>query len=66
GEMRPLWGDLHKLTMPVTILVGERDTKFHTLGRRMEELLPQATFTLVPGGHVLPLESPAAVAEAIV
>jgi len=65
GEMRPLWGRLGELTMPVAILVGERDVKFHAPGRRMAELLPHATMTVVPGGHVLPLENPAAVADAI-
>jgi 2-succinyl-6-hydroxy-2,4-cyclohexadiene-1-carboxylate synthase len=65
GEMRPLWGRLHELTMPVAILVGERDTKFHAPGRRMAELLPHATVTVLGGGHVLPLENPVAVAEAI-
>ncbi len=29
-----------ELEMPVTVLVGERDTKFHAPGRRMVELLP--------------------------
>jgi 2-succinyl-6-hydroxy-2,4-cyclohexadiene-1-carboxylate synthase len=65
GEMRPLWGRLHELTMPVAILVGERDTKFHAPGRRMADLLQHATVTVVSGGHVVPLENPAAVAEAI-
>jgi 2-succinyl-6-hydroxy-2,4-cyclohexadiene-1-carboxylate synthase len=63
--MRPLWERLDELTMPVEILVGKRDVKFHAPGRRMAELLPRATFTLVPCGHVLALESPAAVAVAI-
>jgi 2-succinyl-6-hydroxy-2,4-cyclohexadiene-1-carboxylate synthase len=65
GEMRPLWGRLGELTMPVSILAGERDTKFHAPGRRMAELLPDATVTVVSGGHVLPLENPAAVADAM-
>ncbi len=65
GEMQPLWGRMNALTMPVAIVVGDRDTTFHALGRRMAELLPHATLTIAPGGHVLPLENPAAVAEAI-
>src|SRR5258708_6321751 len=43
GEMQPLWERLGELTMPVTIVVGERDLKFHSPGRRMAELFPQAT-----------------------
>jgi 2-succinyl-6-hydroxy-2,4-cyclohexadiene-1-carboxylate synthase len=65
GEMQPLWGRLHELMMPVAILVGERDVKFRALGQRMAELLPHATFKLAPGGHVLALECPWAVADAI-
>jgi 2-succinyl-6-hydroxy-2,4-cyclohexadiene-1-carboxylate synthase len=65
GEMQPLWGRLDELTMPVAILVGGRDTKFHAPGRRMADLLPQAAVNVVSGGHVLPLENPTAVADAI-
>jgi 2-succinyl-6-hydroxy-2,4-cyclohexadiene-1-carboxylate synthase len=66
GAMTPLWDRLAELAMPVTVLVGERDTKFHAPGRRMTELLPDAELEIVPGGHRLPLESPGAVAGAIV
>jgi 2-succinyl-6-hydroxy-2,4-cyclohexadiene-1-carboxylate synthase len=65
GEMVPLWGRLAGLTMPVAIVVGERDPKFHEPARRMSEVLPHASLTTAPGGHVQPLENPAAVAAAI-
>jgi 2-succinyl-6-hydroxy-2,4-cyclohexadiene-1-carboxylate synthase len=66
GEMTPLWDRLSELTMmPVTVLAGDRDAKFQALGRRMVDLLPEAELTVVPGGHGLALESPAAVAELI-
>lgn len=65
GEMTPLWGRLHELRMPVTVLVGERDSKFVELGWRMVERLPDAALVTVPGGHNLPLESPAAVAAVL-
>ena len=65
GEMEPLWNRLGELRMPVTVLVGERDTKFCALGRRMVELLPDAEMLVVPGGHGLPLENPQAVARAL-
>jgi 2-succinyl-6-hydroxy-2,4-cyclohexadiene-1-carboxylate synthase len=65
GAMPPLWDRLAGLAVPVTILVGERDTKFHAPGRRMVELLPDAELLIVPGGHRLPLENPSAVADAI-
>lgn len=64
GEMTPLWDRLAELKMPVTVLVGERDAKFHAPGRRMVELLPDAELKIVPGGHRLPLESSLALANA--
>jgi 2-succinyl-6-hydroxy-2,4-cyclohexadiene-1-carboxylate synthase len=66
GEMRPLWGRLGELTIPVTVVAGDRDVKFCAIGRRMAELFPHVTLMVVPGGHVLALENPAAVAAAIV
>jgi 2-succinyl-6-hydroxy-2,4-cyclohexadiene-1-carboxylate synthase len=65
GAMTPLWDRLGELTMPVTVLVGERDGKFHAPGRRMVELLPHGEFAIVPGGHRLPLENPRAVVDAL-
>jgi 2-succinyl-6-hydroxy-2,4-cyclohexadiene-1-carboxylate synthase len=65
GEMAPLWGRLSELTMPTVVVAGERDVKFQALGRRMTELLPHAELLVVPGGHGLPLENPAAVARAL-
>jgi 2-succinyl-6-hydroxy-2,4-cyclohexadiene-1-carboxylate synthase len=66
GEMAPLWDRLDELRMPVTILVGDRDTKFRALGRRMVDLMPAAELLVVPGGHGLPLENPAAVAARLI
>jgi len=65
GEMRSLWGRLSELEMPVTVLVGERDAKFKSIGARMVELLPQAHLIVVPGGHRLPLECPAELARTL-
>jgi 2-succinyl-6-hydroxy-2,4-cyclohexadiene-1-carboxylate synthase len=65
GEMRPLWSRLAELTMPVTLLVGDRDAKFLALGERMVKLLPAAELVIASGGHGLPLENPDAVARAI-
>jgi 2-succinyl-6-hydroxy-2,4-cyclohexadiene-1-carboxylate synthase len=65
GEMRPLWDRLGELGMPVTVLVGERDTKFHAAGRRMVELIGDAQFAIVRGGHRLPIENPQAIVDAL-
>lgn len=58
GEMDSLWGRLGELAMPVTILVGERDSKYRALGERMRPMLHHAEELVLPGGHRLPLESP--------
>jgi 2-succinyl-6-hydroxy-2,4-cyclohexadiene-1-carboxylate synthase len=65
GEMAPLWSRLGELSMPVTVIAGERDQKFRALGERMVALLPGARMVVVAGGHVLPLENPVAVASAL-
>ncbi len=58
GEMRPMWSRLGELDMPVTVVVGERDSKFRTLGERIVRQLRHAELAVIPGGHALPLESP--------
>jgi 2-succinyl-6-hydroxy-2,4-cyclohexadiene-1-carboxylate synthase len=65
GEMKPLWDRLAGLTMPVAVVVGDRDAKFRELGERMVALLPDATFTIIAGGHDLPRENPSAVAAVL-
>jgi 2-succinyl-6-hydroxy-2,4-cyclohexadiene-1-carboxylate synthase len=66
GAMEPLWDRLGELALPVRLVVGERDAKFRAIAERMAAALPDARVTTVPGaGHSLPLEAPAAVADAI-
>jgi 2-succinyl-6-hydroxy-2,4-cyclohexadiene-1-carboxylate synthase len=65
GVMHPIWERLHELEMPATVLVGDRDTRYQAIGRRMAGLLGHAQFELVEGGHRLALENPAAVARAL-
>jgi 2-succinyl-6-hydroxy-2,4-cyclohexadiene-1-carboxylate synthase len=57
GEMEPLWQRFGELTMPVTIVVGDRDAKFRALGARMHALLPAGRLVTISGGHRLPLEN---------
>ncbi len=64
GVMEPLWERLGELTMPVTLIVGERDAKFRAIAEQMAGAIPQATVHAVPGvGHAVQLEAPAAVAQ---
>ncbi|MGI8920646.1 MAG: alpha/beta fold hydrolase [Solirubrobacteraceae bacterium] len=63
GRMEPLWGRLAELTMPVTVVSGERDGKFVAIGRRMGQLIPRAQVVELPAvGHAVALEAPALVA----
>ena len=67
GAMDSLWDRLSELTMPATILAGERDAKFRALGERLAAALPAAEpLVVVPGaGHGLPREAPQAVAAVL-
>jgi 2-succinyl-6-hydroxy-2,4-cyclohexadiene-1-carboxylate synthase len=66
GAMAPLWDRLPELTMPATVLAGERDGKFVAIADRLVTSLANAELEVVPGaGHGLPREAPAAIAEAI-
>ena len=60
GEMAPLWSRLGELGMPSLVVVGERDQKFRAIGERISALLPDRRLVVLPGGHALALESPAA------
>lgn len=67
GATEPMWERLGELTMPVTLLVGERDEKYRAVAAAMAQRLPQAHVVTVRGaGHSLSLEKPEVVAGAIV
>jgi pimeloyl-ACP methyl ester carboxylesterase len=64
--MEPLWERLGELTMPVTLITGERDEKFRAIAEAMLARLPDARHVIVPGaGHAPQLEAPDLVAAAI-
>jgi len=66
GAMEPLWDRLGELTIPVTLVAGERDEKFRTIAERMAAAIPDARLVVVPGaGHAAQLERPDAVAAAL-
>ena len=67
GSLPSLWQALPGLEVPTLLVVGEEDSKFVEINRRMCELLPRATLALVPrAGHTVHLERPDAWAEAVV
>lgn len=64
GVMAPLWERLGELSMPVALLVGERDAKFRAIAEQMAAAIPHATLHVIPGaGHAPQLEAPEAVAR---
>lgn len=67
GTQEPLWGRLAELTMPVLIVVGDRDTKFTEIGHRLVAAMTgtAATLCLLPAGHAVHLEQPDLAADAV-
>ena len=66
GALPPLWDRLGELTMPVALVVGERDEKFSAIAFRMADAMDDTSVVVVAGaGHAVHLEAPAVVAEAI-
>jgi 2-succinyl-6-hydroxy-2,4-cyclohexadiene-1-carboxylate synthase len=67
GTQRPLWDQLHLLSMPVLVITGEHDTKFTALGTRMAEAIGgNAIHAVVPGvRHTAHLEDPGAVTAVV-
>jgi 2-succinyl-6-hydroxy-2,4-cyclohexadiene-1-carboxylate synthase len=66
GTLPSLWDRLGELTMPVTLVVGERDAKFRGVANEMAERIPRVGVVVVPGaGHSVHLEAPERVARAI-
>lgn len=63
GMTQDVSARLHGVTLPVNVLIGERDQVEREAALRpaVSRFLPQTTFTIVPKvGHLLPLEAPEA------
>jgi 2-succinyl-6-hydroxy-2,4-cyclohexadiene-1-carboxylate synthase len=66
GALPSVWDRLGEITVPVVLVVGERDQKFTAIAAEMASGLPRAEVLTVPGvGHAVHLEAPAAVAQVI-
>jgi 2-succinyl-6-hydroxy-2,4-cyclohexadiene-1-carboxylate synthase len=67
GALPSVWERLPELTIPVEMIVGERDQKFRVTAEAMAAALPDARVHTVAGaGHAVHLEDPVAVAEIII
>ena len=60
GAMKPMWDDLHRLTMPVLVVCGENDTVYGAVCTRASRSIgANARLAFVPGaGHAAHLERP--------
>lgn len=68
GSQENISGEMHRIQVPATIVSGDRDKALPTelITREVAARLPQARLVIVPGaGHLLPLEAPRQVADAI-
>jgi 2-succinyl-6-hydroxy-2,4-cyclohexadiene-1-carboxylate synthase len=67
GAQEPLWDRLGELSMPVLLMVGERDAKFRAVAEAMAARIgPAAQLVVVASaGHTAHLENPDAVIAAI-
>lgn len=66
GALPSLWERLPELALPVSLIVGERDTKFRAVAGEMAATLPDASVVTVAGaGHAVHLERPDAVAAVL-
>ena len=64
GTQESQWSHLHKLSMPVHLIVGETDAKFTAIANDMQPLLQSGHVTVVPKvGHTVHLENPTVVGK---
>lgn len=64
ATMPPVWDRLGALDLPVTLVVGETDTKFCAIAEQMAGALPDARLMVVPAaGHAVHLDQPGRVAR---
>lgn len=60
GAQAPLLGRLDRVTLPVMLVVGERDQKFRGIAAELASSLPDSSTEIVRGvGHAAHLEDPA-------
>jgi 2-succinyl-6-hydroxy-2,4-cyclohexadiene-1-carboxylate synthase len=61
GQQQPVWSRLGELSMPVLLIVGERDQRYRELAARMLASLPRADLAAVlEAGHTVHLDQPEA------
>jgi 2-succinyl-6-hydroxy-2,4-cyclohexadiene-1-carboxylate synthase len=66
GQQAPLWSQLRDLAVPVTLIAGNRDSRYAALARQMQAVLPAANAHIVDeAGHTVHLDQPAAFVDLV-
>jgi pimeloyl-ACP methyl ester carboxylesterase len=66
GVLPSLWDRLGGLSMPVVLVVGERDMRFRAIADDMAARIRSVEVVVVPGvGHAVHLEAPEVVARVV-
>jgi 2-succinyl-6-hydroxy-2,4-cyclohexadiene-1-carboxylate synthase len=59
GQQPPLWASLGQLRLPVSLIVGQRDTRYARIAERMLTLLPAANQSVIrDAGHTVHVDQP--------
>ena len=59
GVQPSFWGELSGITIPTLIVVGERDTKFTEIGKRLNDQIGGSELIVIPNaGHAVHLDQP--------
>jgi 2-succinyl-6-hydroxy-2,4-cyclohexadiene-1-carboxylate synthase len=66
GRQQPLWSELARLDRPVQLIVGDNDTRYCAIARRMQTELPRAVLAVVAeAGHTVHVDQPPAFVKAV-
>jgi 2-succinyl-6-hydroxy-2,4-cyclohexadiene-1-carboxylate synthase len=64
GTQESQWPNLHQLSMPVHLIVGELDEKFTSIAREMKPMISTSELIVVENaGHTVHLEDPTTTAQ---
>lgn len=66
GTQEPLWDRLHELRIPLAVVTGRSDSRYEDIGDEIAASVTGSMRVHVDGGHALPLEQPASVADVLV
>ena len=58
GVMPAVWGQLKKITVPVLVIAGSRDSKYLSLASELVNLMPDAVLEILDTTHAPLVESP--------